>query len=173
MLHLRNYVDQDQEDSVLLASTNYPDRLDEALKRPGRFDVHVPLHNAVRTQAVELYKHFYPLEEYKCPINAAEKEQDSTNGFIDQEELYAHADRFASNIFDCGVEVSMAALQGFLLRYKKDPKKASVEVEVWAKEMKEAQDEKVRKREARREEKANRVLALAGNRSPTQASDGL
>jgi chaperone BCS1 len=141
------------------------------LKRPGRFDVHVPLHNAVPTQAIELYKHFYPLEEYKCPINAAEEKQEPITGFIDQEDLRAYADKFARNIFDCGVEVSMAALQGFLLRYKKNPKKAAVEVETWAREMKEEQDEKVRKREARREEKANRNSGLACDQSPTQASD--
>jgi hypothetical protein len=67
----------------------------------------------------------------------------------------------------------MAALQGFLLRYKKHPKRAMEEVEIWAKEMKEEQDEKVKKRGARREERASRKAASesAGDQSPTQASE--
>lgn len=54
----------------------------------------------------------------------------------------------------------MAGLQGFLLRYKKDPKRAAIEVEAWAKEMKEEQDEKVRRKEAKREERASRKSAM-------------
>lgn len=70
----------------------------------------------------------------------------------------------------------MAALQGFLLSYKKHPKRAMEEVEAWAKGMKEGQDEKVRKREVRREERAGRKAASAasesaGDQSPTQASE--
>jgi hypothetical protein len=67
----------------------------------------------------------------------------------------------------------MAALQGFLLRYKKHPKKAMAEAETWAKEMKEMQDAKVKKREASREEKASRKAAseVSGEQSPTQASE--
>jgi len=67
----------------------------------------------------------------------------------------------------------MAALQGFLLRYKKHPKRATKEVATWAKEMKDEQVEKVKKREIRREERASRKAAseLAGDQSPTQASE--
>jgi hypothetical protein len=67
----------------------------------------------------------------------------------------------------------MAALQGFLLRYKKHPKRAMEEVETWAKGMKEEQDEKVKKREVRREERASRKAESesAGDQSPTQASE--
>ena len=158
---------------MLLASTNYPDRLDDALKRPGRFDVHVPLHNAVPTQATELFKHFYPLEEYLKVQDMEGEKEETAKGFADQADLDLHADKFASNVFDCGPEVSMAALQGFLLRYKRHPKKAIGEVDAWAKEMKDEQDEKARKREARREERASRKAAsdAVGDESPTQASE--
>jgi hypothetical protein len=47
------------------------------------------------------------------------------------------------------------------------------EAETWAKEMKEMQDAKVKKREASREEKASRKAAseVSGEQSPTQASE--
>jgi ferredoxin-NADP reductase len=127
----------------------------------------------VPTQATDLFKHFYPLEEYQKAQNVEHEKEGSSKGFIDQEDLEAHADKFASNIFDCGPEVSMAALQGFLLRYKKHPKRAMEEVETWAKGMKEEQDEKVKKREVRREERASRKAESesAGDQSPTQASE--
>lgn len=115
-----------------------------------RFDVHVPLHNAIPTQATELFRHFYPLEEYQKARDLEDEKVASSRGFIDQEDLDVHANKFASNIFDCEPEVSMAALQGFLLRYKKHPKKATKEVATWAKEMKDEQAEKVKKREIRR-----------------------
>ena len=57
-------------------------------------------------------------------------------------DLEALADEFASNIFPTGemnrvggqqeVEVSMAALQGYLLRYKEDPQGAVKDSEEWA-----------------------------------------
>lgn len=155
----------------MLASTNYLERLDDALKRPGRFDVHIPLRNAVHAQAIDLFKHFYPFDEYKCAANTVEDKPNSITGFIEQGDLVTHADKFAFNLFKTGVEVSMAGLQGFLLRYKKDPKRAAIEVEAWAKEMKEEQDEKVRRKEAKREERANRKSALVQPQQPAQALD--
>jgi hypothetical protein len=93
-------------------------------------------------------------------------------GFVDQQDLDAQAEMFAHDIFECGVEVSMAALQGFLLRYKKTPKKAVIDVGAWSRSMKEEHDDKVRRREERRMEKANAKVTEvdSGIQSPSQIS---
>jgi chaperone BCS1 len=148
----------------LFASTNYPDRLDDALRRPGRFDVHVPLHDATPAQAIELYKHFYPFTEYTIQSQVTQNFNDkkrSTEGFESQEEVEKSAERFAGNVFDKEVEVSMAALQGFLLRYKKEPKKAVVDADAWSAGLKAEQAEKKRKREERRAEREARKSSPA------------
>jgi hypothetical protein len=110
--------------------------------------VHVPLQNATPAQAIELYKHFYPFEEYK-----------NAEGFVKQEEVEASAQGFASNVFDKQVEVSMAALQEFLLRYKKAPKKAVVDADDWSAGLKAEHDEKERRKEDGKAEREARKLA--------------
>ncbi|ORY24988.1 P-loop containing nucleoside triphosphate hydrolase protein, partial [Naematelia encephala] len=53
-----------QEGCILIASTNHPERLDPALSRAGRFDVHLAFFHASRAQARALFLHFYPLEDF-------------------------------------------------------------------------------------------------------------
>jgi SpoVK/Ycf46/Vps4 family AAA+-type ATPase len=134
---------QVQEDSVFFASTNYPDRLDPALLRPGRFDVHVALHHAVHSQAVDLYKHFYPLSRSHddTPINIAEKneEQSTSHPFKSQTDLDRAAEQFADQIMSKDIKVSIATIQGYLLMYKKDPVKALDNVDEWAQGIKNQQ----------------------------------
>jgi hypothetical protein len=64
-------------------------------------------------------------------------------------------------VFDKEVEVSMAALQGFLLRYKKEPKKAVVDADTWSAGLKAEQEDKKRKREERRAEREARKSSPA------------
>jgi chaperone BCS1 len=90
---------------VLFASTNFPDNLDEALRRPGRFDVDVKFDYATHEQALEIFKHFYA--------------------------TYA-AEKFADTVDEAGIKVSLATLQGFLLLYKRDPMMAQEKVAEWA-----------------------------------------
>ncbi|KAG8529866.1 uncharacterized protein KY384_005347 [Bacidia gigantensis] len=47
------------EGRVLIMTTNFPDRLDEALTRPGRIDMKVPFTNATREQIRELFTRMY------------------------------------------------------------------------------------------------------------------
>ena len=41
-------------------TTNHKDKLDPALLRPGRADVHIELNNASENQMKKLFKKFYP-----------------------------------------------------------------------------------------------------------------
>jgi len=125
-----------QEDSVLFASTNFPDRLDEALRRPGRFDVHIAFDHAVTQQAIDLYKHFYPLSRIQndktTKIQEKDNEQTTSHPFKDQSDLDQAAEQFAECIMGKKIKVSIATIQGFLLLYKKDPVMALEKVDEWA-----------------------------------------
>jgi chaperone BCS1 len=124
----------------LFASTNYPDKLDVALRRPGRFDVHLAFDHAVHEQAVDLFRHFYPLSrihhDQPTPTETKEKEKrtekPAAHPFKDQRDLDQAADQFADRIMSKNVKVSIATIQGFLLLYKKDPVMALDKVEEWA-----------------------------------------
>lgn len=134
------------------------------MKRPGRFDVHVEFHNAVSSQITDLYRHFYPLGEYSQPDSDAaagtEKPVNLSEGFKDQAELDDHATQLSESIMNVGTEISMAALQGYLLRYKKDPKKAVRDAGGWAEGLKKEQDEKIKKKEEKKREKEHRRLMV-------------
>jgi chaperone BCS1 len=117
--------DLEQEDSVLFASTNHFDELDEALVRPGRFDVHVTFGYATHEQAAGLYKHFYT-PPIPSPISAAIEQLSSDPKPLDELNL----DKAAN-----GIKVSLATLQGFLLLYKRDPALALDKAQEWADEI--------------------------------------
>lgn len=51
-----------QEGCVILMTTNHKDRLDEALIRPGRCDVHVKIDRASQDQAARMYNRFFANE---------------------------------------------------------------------------------------------------------------
>mgnify|MGYP002394961813 CR=1 FL=1 len=99
---------------LVLMTTNYPERLDPALTRPGRVDLSVYIGQASTEQIVRLFRFFY---------NPAKDESDglvSTKN--NPEELHALAIQFAEALPDG--ELSMASIQGHLLQHKKSPQEA-------------------------------------------------
>ncbi|KAJ1302960.1 hypothetical protein OPQ81_003252 [Rhizoctonia solani] len=114
---LLNTIDgvQAQEGRLLFATTNHPERLDPALSRPGRMDVKIEYTHSTQWQAEQLFRLFYPLEP------AAEK------GSMD-----IHAQAFASAIPP--KKLSVAQLQGYLMRYKGQPELAAKEIGKWVEE---------------------------------------
>ncbi|PMD37776.1 hypothetical protein L207DRAFT_586107 [Hyaloscypha variabilis F] len=164
------------EGRVLVMTTNHPEKLDEALIRPGRVDHQVAFGNATQLQVKELFERMYtndlprtklilsspstsspvpaPVTPLSLSINEKEKEKDdftppltpiktTANGTIEkikdeelsQEELSDEAGKFASHVPD-GM-FSPAEIQGFLLKRKKDPRRAVLEVGTWVDGMKE------------------------------------
>jgi chaperone BCS1 len=85
------------EGRILFMTTNTREALDAALTRPGRVDVDVIIGNANRKQAADLFTRFFP-----------------DHPFL--------ADAFGAKAVDSGV--SMASLQGILLKHKDDPEAA-------------------------------------------------
>ena len=52
-----------QEGRILFMTTNHREKLDPALMRPGRADVHILLNNASNFQLTRLFLSFYPGED--------------------------------------------------------------------------------------------------------------
>jgi chaperone BCS1 len=82
-----------QEGRILFMTTNHKEKLDPALLRPGRCDIHVKLDNASHVQITNLFTRFFPGEDKKAEI-------------------------FANSIPD--KKFSMAKMQGHLLKYRND-----------------------------------------------------
>lgn len=80
-----------QEGQILFMTTNHKERLDPALLRPGRADVHVKLNLASEQQIKELFERFFPDEKEK------------SQSFANELPVF---------------KISMAKLQGHLLKYR-------------------------------------------------------
>ncbi|WWD16054.1 hypothetical protein CI109_100479 [Kwoniella shandongensis] len=151
MSGLLNAIDgvSSQEGCVLIATTNHLDRLDPALSRAGRFDIRIPFSTALPSQARALYLHFYPLEDFQSfPSN--DEKQPAIKTQTDIEDL---ADRFVLAVFGHDSDdkhhqavkfedlegtkdrkqngLSMASLQGYLLKHKDDPVGAVEHAQEW------------------------------------------
>ncbi|GAB1610259.1 mitochondrial chaperone BCS1-like [Argonauta hians] len=91
------------EGRIVFMTTNYIDRLDPALIRPGRVDVKEKIDYASRHQIRTMFLRFYP------------------------EESGSMADQFAARVLDGGdglQNISAAQLQGFFLVHKANPRSA-------------------------------------------------
>ncbi|WWC87130.1 uncharacterized protein L201_002016 [Kwoniella dendrophila CBS 6074] len=176
-----------QEDCILFATTNHPERLDSALSRPGRFDVQLSFHDATYEQAKLLFKHFFPYLGNNSNLSKDEStlSEKKVNcvlpGKIESDgQLEELAEQFAHGVFNpnliiksCDqpdvdlekayqaeedyktkieVQISMAALQGYLLMHKKDPNQAAIQASAWSDSL------RMNKQE---EEKKNRLLKKA------------
>ncbi|KAK6737927.1 hypothetical protein RB195_020181 [Necator americanus] len=87
------------EERILFMTTNYVDRLDPALIRPGRVDKKQLFGNVTRRMAEKMFIRFYCLSE-DDPL----------------------CDEFVDQVMSLGSEVSPAQLQGHFLLYKQSPR---------------------------------------------------
>uniref|UniRef100_H2YRG0 Mitochondrial chaperone BCS1 n=1 Tax=Ciona savignyi TaxID=51511 RepID=H2YRG0_CIOSA len=92
------------EGRIVFMTTNYIDRLDKALLRPGRVDVKELVTYADAEQMCRAFRHFYPTENTE------------------------HAEVFSSNLSKFTEKVSMAQIQAFFMLHRTDPKYASENV---------------------------------------------
>ncbi|KAJ7736207.1 P-loop containing nucleoside triphosphate hydrolase protein [Mycena maculata] len=132
-----------QEGRLLYATTNKYSALDPALCRPGRMDVHVEFRLASKDQARKLFFSFYlPADEAAAPEDEKDQESESSPAKtadvatsekpvffgtshrqrapkLRRTQVADLATRFAEAIPER--ELSMAALQGFLMMHKSRP----------------------------------------------------
>ncbi|KAF9450990.1 P-loop containing nucleoside triphosphate hydrolase protein [Macrolepiota fuliginosa MF-IS2] len=133
-----------QEGILFFATTNHIEDLDNALIRPGRIDMKIEYHHAVRQQAVALYKRFFPISH--CT-------PESAKAGISDEDKASIIDSLANGFAERVPEMTFTAaeLQGFLLTCKFKPEKAVNEVKEWAdktiQEKKELEEKKKEKQE--------------------------
>ncbi|KAG8950020.1 hypothetical protein FRC04_008099 [Tulasnella sp. 424] len=104
-----------QEGRILFATTNRYDVLDPALIRPGRLDMHFEFTPASSWQAREIFRCFYHASE---------------SGNSEKSLTVEERDALATS-FSAGVPerfLSMASLQGYLVRYKTQPHEAAANI---------------------------------------------
>lgn len=141
-----------EEGRLFFATTNYIDRLDPALLRPGRIDQKVEYHLATAAQARALYLRFFPSDILtKYGVKGSPE---------------ALADRFASQI--PGGEFSTAELQGYLLGHKHCPQLAAQEARSWVEQQRlerRERSEREEKARAKRDEQMKKRSEMLGNRA--------
>ncbi|KAK7031459.1 P-loop containing nucleoside triphosphate hydrolase protein [Favolaschia claudopus] len=153
------------EGRLLFATTNHIERLDPALSRPGRMDVWVNFTHATKWQAEGIFKCFFPS---KSSAVVTTTESDTTDPsqknlpvpkrkaaahaipLLSEDEISELAKRFAAAIPED--ELSVAALQGYLLKNKTRPNECVDEVDEWVIEQRETR-EKLKKEKAEKEAK--------------------
>ncbi|KAH9479257.1 putative mitochondrial chaperone BCS1-B [Psilocybe cubensis] len=167
------------EGRLLFATTNHIERLDPALSRPGRMDVWVNFTHATKWQAEGIFKCFFP---YKPSTPATATSQDSSTPkdpsqqnlplpkrkafkhaipLLTEEEISELAKRFAEAIPED--ELSVAGLQGYLLKNKTRPRECVDEVGEWVIQERETR-EKLKKEKAEREAKEKKEAEEAAKK---------
>ncbi|KAI0794728.1 hypothetical protein C8Q74DRAFT_1366128 [Fomes fomentarius] len=168
------------EGRLLFATTNHIERLDPALSRPGRMDVWVNFKHATKWQAEGIFKCFFPVKPSSASssqtgangsADAAKHPGDATSAAnlpgskrkraahsipaLSEEEISELAKRFADAIPEN--ELSVASLQGYLLRNKTRPRECVDEVAAWViseREMREKLKKEKEEREAKEKKEA-------------------
>ncbi|KAF9038693.1 P-loop containing nucleoside triphosphate hydrolase protein [Panaeolus papilionaceus] len=152
------------EGRLLFATTNHIERLDPALSRPGRMDVWVNFTHATKWQAEGIFKCFFPYQPSSASgTSTPTKDKDASVKnlplpkrkshaipLLTEEEINELAKRFAEAIPED--ELSVAGLQGYLLKNKTRPRECVEEVGKWVIQERETR-EKLKKEKAEREAK--------------------
>jgi len=162
------------EGRLLFATTNHIERLDPALSRPGRMDVWVNFTHATKFQAEGIFKCFFPSKPSASaappsPSSSTESDDASQKNLpvpkrkipahavplLDEAEISELAKRFADAIPED--ELSVASLQGYLLKNKTRPRECVEDVDDWVIQERETR-EKLKKEKAEREAKEKKEV---------------
>jgi chaperone BCS1 len=149
------------EGHVLIMTTNTPDKLDDALTRPGRVDLQIGFTLATRDQIRDTYMRMFSnnnsipdsspaskvVKTIQTPVQAVGK--DALQGIVLPKKAPGAAvelgklTEIAQQFADALPEVfSPAEIQGYLLMHKTEPEKAIEEVGNWKDETLEAKKKK-------------------------------
>ena len=168
------------EGRILIMTTNHRERLDSALIRPGRVDVQIEFGYAGAETLAEIFRELYKeiggslggggaaaASSERLNSTGTEKRHKSTTINLEKAELNQLAEEFATKI--PANRFTPAEVQGFLMSYKGQPKKALENVDIWlAGKTKHETKSEARKRA--RLEKSNKKLAAPANEEPEAGS---
>lgn len=129
-----------QEGRIVLMTSNFADKLDEALIRPGRIDRMIFMGNIRKEAARLMYLRMY-MPDHSGDVQPVVE--------VGEEELAKLADEFGEAIPED--VFTPAQLQGYLLNYRSAPVEAARELAEWSRK------EKVRMEESRLREEAEEV----------------
>jgi chaperone BCS1 len=134
------------EGRVLIMTTNYPEKLDSALIRPGRVDLQIKFTLATHDQIRAIFTRMYSTEhdmkkksspQHTCTTCACtNKAPGSTAIELSPERLAELADQFVKELPN--ITFSPAEIQGYLLMKKTDPIGAVAGVKQWREKVLEA-----------------------------------
>jgi chaperone BCS1 len=141
-----------QEGRIVLMTSNFAEKLDPALVRPGRIDRMVFLGNISPHSAEQMFLRMYARDADNNSISG-----DTT---VNDEELQKLAAAFAGRI--PADTFTPAQLQGYLLEHRSTPSQAVEDIAGWVKEeiarLKEAEARAARTAERRKKKKLERKL---------------
>uniref|UniRef100_A0A8H7XJN9 AAA+ ATPase domain-containing protein n=1 Tax=Psilocybe cubensis TaxID=181762 RepID=A0A8H7XJN9_PSICU len=151
-----------EEGKLFFATTNYIERLDPALLRPGRIDRKIQYKLSTKEQAEALFLRFYPPSYTLTASEASDSSITSTDSdkteksptsviiqVSDQEtRLKTLASEFSLHFPEH--EFSLAELQGYLLSCKKEPEIAVAELKTWVEEERKEKEERTARAEERK-----------------------
>ncbi|KAB5576282.1 BCS1 N terminal-domain-containing protein [Coniochaeta sp. 2T2.1] len=147
-----------QEGRIVLMTSNFAEKLDRALVRPGRIDKMIFLGNISPRSAELMFMRMYKAGSEEDDDDIGGSATAEKKDIIGPEHLKELALRFASCIPDD--TFTPAQLQGFLLSYRNDAARAVADIPRWVKEEKATLDEaeqraklKAERRKTRRKEK--------------------
>ncbi|EIN05066.1 P-loop containing nucleoside triphosphate hydrolase protein [Punctularia strigosozonata HHB-11173 SS5] len=140
---------------VVFATTNYPERLDAALSRPGRIDRKIEYRLASRAQARALFTKFFSHGKPKVS---------GSDYSLSDLPISLLADSFASSLPE--FEFSTAQLQGYLLGHRSSPQTAANDVASWVTaERSDRLREETRRQSTQHSRSAEHAAAMAENRA--------
>ncbi|KAJ7615764.1 P-loop containing nucleoside triphosphate hydrolase protein [Mycena polygramma] len=142
-----------EEGKLFFATTNYIDRLDSALLRPGRIDRKIEYALSTPEQTSALFVRFFP--EARFPQFAAAEFSDEK-----QETIASLAAQFAAAVPEN--EFSTAELQGYLQGHKTRPEEAARGVGAWVEAERADRAAREMRENERREKMQARMQAQMG-----------
>ncbi|KAJ9095324.1 hypothetical protein QFC21_005690 [Naganishia friedmannii] len=169
------------EGRILFMTTNHIEKLDPALIRPGRADIHVEFKNASKSMCRDLFKVFYPVTgEY--PVKYARSSDlplsfsvsnEKEIGQLTQKDIDSFADAFAAALPEG--EFSPAQIQGMLMMHRVYPGEALDAVPAWIeakrKEKVDAEKKKEEAAEAKRLQEEERARKKAEKEAKPDANN--
>ncbi|KAK6004370.1 hypothetical protein QM012_008232 [Aureobasidium pullulans] len=130
------------EGRILIMTTNHPEKLDPALVRAGRVDMHIRFSYASTAQIKSLFLRMYTRDnvstvatETLLPKPVIKRDLEASNNTADaeslltQDELEALSTRFADELPEG--KFAPSEVQGYLLLCRKRPRKAVDQVGAW------------------------------------------